>query len=64
MTCKDCIWFYQETFDDGRILPSECLSPDAPSWVTVFCSPDNPSCCSFDYISYFAKTEEVTNDNL
>ena len=58
-SCKECLWFYQETFDDGYSLPPECLSPDAPSWNKVFCSPDNPSCCDFAQ-DFFAFNKEVS----
>lgn len=59
-SCKECLWFYQETFDDGYSLPPECLSPDAPSGATVFCPPDKPSCCEFtqDFLAFHKEVSE------
>lgn len=59
-SCKECLWFYQETMDDGYSLPPECLSPDAPSWATAFCSSDNFSCCAFvqDFSAFSKEVSE------
>lgn len=58
MTCKDCIWFYQEKFDDGYTLPPECLCPDVPSWISVSCSHDNPTCCWFYDMIHFKEVSK------